>query len=270
MSGDGGDGTELTAGGVLVNSGAIHGGNGGAGGAGRVSAGANGAGGAGVVGAGLAITNSGTIVAGLAGDGATLADAVHFTGGVDRLTLLAGSAITDVVAYSAANSLVLGGSADSGFDASLIGATAQYEGFGVFKKAGASTWTLTGSTAAATSWRIDRGTLELASLDAAGTGAIDLSGGVGELAVDNAALLSGHLTNAINGFGKGDRLDVADLAFTAGASAAYDAATHLLSVSSGGVIDTFTLIAPLGAKFTVASDGVHGTEVYLGASKTVA
>ncbi len=43
---------------------------------------------------------------------------------------------------------------------STIGAAAQYRGFGVFRKTGTSTWTLTGTTAATTLWTISAGTLK--------------------------------------------------------------------------------------------------------------
>src|SRR5262245_1056251 len=50
----------------------------------------------------------------LSGDGTTQADAIDFTGGVNSLTLEAGfSIIGNVVAFSAADTLILGGSSNS-------------------------------------------------------------------------------------------------------------------------------------------------------------
>jgi uncharacterized protein with beta-barrel porin domain len=183
--GDGGHGIFFIGPGTLVNSGVIAGGNGGAGGVGFFAStqgpnGSNGAGGAGVVGAGLTIVNSGVIAGGLAGDGVTRANAITFTGGVNSLTLEAGSSITgNVVAFSSADTLALGGSANSSFDVSQIGAAAQYQGFGVFAKTGTSTWTLTGTTAAMTPWTISAGTLNVSADGALGaaSGGLTFNGG---------------------------------------------------------------------------------------------
>lgn len=157
--GIGGSGVSFS-GGTITNQGIIAGGDGGAGGSGAGGgvAGSAGAGGAGVIGSGLSIANSGTISGGLSGNGATRANAISFTGGVNLLELQAGSTITgNVVAFSAADTLRLGGGANANFDASQIGA--QYLGFGVFEKTGASVWTLTGANAATMAWGVDAGTL---------------------------------------------------------------------------------------------------------------
>lgn len=162
--GDGGVGVQFTTSGAsFTNSGAIAGGSGGtAGAANGGSAGGNGAGGVAVVGAGLAITNSGSIAGGLAGDGTTRADAIDFTGGTNSLTLESGSTITgNVVAFSAADTLALGGTGSASFDVSTIGASAQYQGFGVFQKTGTGTWTLTNTTTAVTPWTLTAGTLNI-------------------------------------------------------------------------------------------------------------
>jgi hypothetical protein len=57
--------------------------------------------------------------------------------------------------------LQLGGSSSAGttFDVSQIGGTAQYQGFGQFAKTGTSTWTLTGTNAAANPWSVNAGNL---------------------------------------------------------------------------------------------------------------
>jgi autotransporter-associated beta strand protein len=163
----------------IVNTGTISGGKGGAGGAGNIS-GANGAGGAGVVGSDLTVTNSGTITGGLSGDGVTRANAITFTGGTNTLELRPGSSITgNVVAFSAADTLALGGSGSATFDVSTIGSSAQYQGFGTFQKTGSSTWTLTGTTSAVTSWAINAGTLAVSSDSNLGnsSGSLSFSGG---------------------------------------------------------------------------------------------
>jgi autotransporter-associated beta strand protein len=163
--GDAGIGVDFTGSGTLNNSGTIVGGAGGAGGAGSSSGTANGnpgAGGAGIVGGGLTVINSGTITGGLGGNGVTRANAITFTGGINSLTLQAGSTITgNVVAFSTADTLALGGSANASFDVSQIGV--QYLGFGIFVKTGSSTWTLTNTTTAVTPWTINQGTLAVSS-----------------------------------------------------------------------------------------------------------
>lgn len=127
------------SGATFTNSGTITGGNGGVGGISGAGNGSNGAGGAGIVGAGLTTINSGTITGGLSGDGVTRANPITFTGGPNILELRAGSSITgNVVAFSAADTLRLGGTTNASFDVSQIGASAQYRNFGVFQKAGAA------------------------------------------------------------------------------------------------------------------------------------
>ena len=151
--GAGGTGVAFQAsGGVLTNTATIQGGNGG-----TLGSPANvGLGGVGVSGISLAITNSGSIAGGLAGDGVTRANAISFTGGVNSLTLLPGSSISgNVAALSTADSLTLGGSGNGG----ALNA-AQYQGFGFFNKTGTSTWTLlTGASSPTTPWVISGGVL---------------------------------------------------------------------------------------------------------------
>jgi outer membrane autotransporter protein len=147
------------SGGTLINSGTILGGAGSS-----VSGFRIGAGGAGISGTGLTIINGGFITGGLSGDGVTRANAITFTGGTNVLELQAGSVITgNVVAFSSADTLRLGGSNFASFDVSQIGPSAQYQGFGVFQKSGSSTWTLTGTTTAVTNWAINQGMLAISS-----------------------------------------------------------------------------------------------------------
>jgi hypothetical protein len=183
--GDGGVGVQFTTTGAsFTNSGTITGGSGGAGGAsnGGTVAGSPGAGGVGIVGSGLTIINSGQISGGLNGLGSPTpqANAITFTGGTNTLELRAGSVINgNVVASSSADTLALGGSTDTSFDVSQIGATAQYRGFGNFTKNGSSTWVLTGTNTGATPWTINNGTLAIsqdASLGAASS-ALTFNGG---------------------------------------------------------------------------------------------
>ena len=177
--GDGGVGILFSApGATLINSGTISGGNGGAGGM-TTPDNNPGLGGVGISGGGLTITNSGTISGGLDGAG-NQADAIDFTSGVNTLTLLPGSAITgNVIAFSSADSFRLGGSTNGTLDASQIGASAQYQGFGTYQKVGTGTWTLTNTTSAVTPWTISAGTLAISQDGSLGdtSGALTLDGG---------------------------------------------------------------------------------------------
>ncbi len=267
IGGDGGVGVQFTmTGATFTNSGTVAGGNGGAAGAasGEGIAGTPGAGGVGIVGAGLTIIDSNTISGGLGGDGVTRADAIDFTGGTNTLTLEAGySIVGNVVAYSTADTLALGGTGTATFDVSLIGASAQYEGFGVFEKTGTSTWSLTGTTTAATAWTIHGGTLDIAALGAAGTGAITFAAGPETLAIENAALSNHNFANSIVNFSAGELIDLPGLTFARGAAASYNPTTHVLSVTSNGVTDTLTLATPGAGTFKSISDGHGGTEIEL-------
>jgi fibronectin-binding autotransporter adhesin len=211
-AGAGGVGAVLQAGGTLTNatSGVIIGGQGGpgaGGGAGVVlnqgtlttggyisggdsgydSSLGGGPGGVGVTGSNLAIVTSGTIAGGQAGSaspgGGPFANAVVFTGGVNSLTLQAGYAFDgNVVAFSAADTLALGGTTNSTFAVTAIddgSLTQQYQNFGKFAKVGTSTWTLTGTTNVVTPWTILGGTLSISADGALGAtaGKLTLNGG---------------------------------------------------------------------------------------------
>lgn len=113
----------------------------------------------------ISIINSGTIRAG-AGAASAISMSNQAAGVNLILELQAGSQIIGNVHASSAGTndvLRLGGTTDSSFDASSIGATAQYQGFDRFEKTGSSTWTLTGATTAVTPWRLVGGTLSIAS-----------------------------------------------------------------------------------------------------------
>ena len=110
----------------------------------------------------------------------TRANAITFTGGTNSLTLAPGSTITGrVVAFSAADTLALGGSGSASFDVSQIGASGQYQGFGAFQKTGASTWTLTGTNQAAMSWTVNAGTLSVNGSIASSNFTVNAGGTIG-------------------------------------------------------------------------------------------
>jgi len=175
-----GEGGVTGSGLTIVNSGTIAGGNGGTAIVGSLGGSIQGAGGAGLTGSDLAITNSGTISGGLSGDGVSRANAITFTGGTNSLTLESGFSITgNVVAATSADTLALGGNANSSFNVSQIGPSAQYRGFGNYQKTGTSTWSLIGATTALTPWVISSGTLNVSSDTALGaaSGGLTLAGG---------------------------------------------------------------------------------------------
>lgn len=184
--GEGGAGVRfINTGGSLANAGMILGGN-----AGSSSSFIAASGGAAVVAQGGAqIINSGTLVGGLGSFGAR-ANAVQLSGGGNRLTLTAGSAIVgNVVTTSGAGAsgdvLALGGDtadASTTFNVGQLGAVGsggQYQGFEKLEKTGASLWTLTGATTSLTSWTLRDGTLAISSDAALGdpAGSLALDGG---------------------------------------------------------------------------------------------
>jgi uncharacterized protein with beta-barrel porin domain len=180
--GTGGAGVTMSDG-TFTNNGSVIGGNGGGGGSGAPfqnssGVGNSGVGGVGVSGANLTIVDSGTIAG---GNGAA---AVTFTGGTNVLELQAGYTITgNVVAFSNADTFRLGGATNSTFNVANVGPAAQYQGFGVFVKAGTSTWTLTGTTTAVTPWTISAGTLDVSADGALGatSGGLTFTGGTMEV-----------------------------------------------------------------------------------------
>jgi uncharacterized protein with beta-barrel porin domain len=220
--GDGGVGVQFTASGAgFTNTGTITGGAGGAGGTavGGATPGNPGAGGAGIVGASLTVINSGAISGGLGGDGVTQANAITFTGGTNILQLQAGSTITgNVVAFSAADTFQLGGTTNSNFDVSTIGASSQYQGFGFFQKVGSSTWTLTGTNTAVLPWSISAGTLLVNGTMTNSTMTVNNGGTLGGTGtVGNTTVASGGTLLPGNGT-PGSSLAIAgNLAFQSGA-----------------------------------------------------
>lgn len=249
VAGSGGEGVWLSGGGTLVNltDGVITGGtmptqtqlN---------AAFPKPAGGVGVVGNNASVVNAGTITGGknwvVGGSGGGIADAIQFIGGVNSLELQAGSTITgNVVAFSAADTLKLGGATNSSFDVSSIGSTAQYQGFGVFEKTGTSTWTLTGTSTQATPWSINQGTLALDS-------AISLTNTSFTIDNSGALQLNGSNTNSIVAINAGGMLQGTG---TVGAT----------TVHTGGVVSPGTSVGTLNINgaYTQEKGGVYQVAV---------
>ncbi|WJF92060.1 autotransporter domain-containing protein [Paraburkholderia bonniea] len=125
------------------------------------SIGANGSAGVGITGANLRVLNAGTISGGREVDG-SYAAAVVFTGGTNVFELDPGGVVLGKVDATAgiSSTLVLGGEGTASFNAGAIGT--DYVGFQSYQKNGSGTWTLTGSNAGLTPWRLKQGTLSIA------------------------------------------------------------------------------------------------------------
>lgn len=295
QGGSGGEGVWVSDGGTVVND------------AGGQIAGGKGAaytgptlampvGGAGLVGANATVINAGTIQGGVSGMTGETGNAVEFIGGVNSLEVRAGSAITgNVLAFSAADTLKLGGATDSSFDVSAIGASAQYQGFGIYEKTGASTWTLTGSSTEATPWTIKQGTLALDStvvltnfsfaINNTGTLQVNGSNTSSAIAINSGGTLRGVGTVGATTVRSGGVIAPGNSIGTLNVNGAYVqekggvyqvevdptssasdriAVTGKATIEQGAILNvTRTTAAPyvLGTRYTVltASDGVTGT-----------
>jgi autotransporter-associated beta strand protein len=145
--GTGGTGLDLSNGSTLANTGTISGGAGAFDGRYYLNSSNETAGGAAIVGSNVTIVNSGTINGGLFGGGVNRANALALGGSANRLEIRPGSSIAGTVsANGASDTLAFGGTGVGVFDVSALGDAAQYRGFENLEKAGASTWTLTGSS----------------------------------------------------------------------------------------------------------------------------
>jgi uncharacterized protein with beta-barrel porin domain len=275
-AGNGGNGGNAvlftTTGATFINSGTVTAGNGSAAGlAGSfVTPGTVGVGGIAIVGSGLTVINSGTIIGGLAGDGLTRNNAISFTGGTNVLELQAGSSIIgNVVAFSTADTFRLGGTANASFDVSQIGPAAQYQGFGIFQKTGSSTWTLTGTNGGALATTVSAGTLVVnGTLNAstlgvnggtlAGTGTITAPsvivngtiapgpvGGIGTLNVTGAFAQNAGSTFQVNTAGAAsNHLQIAGPATINGGTVVVNGSgttgvTYTILTATGGVAGTY-------------------------------
>ena len=200
LPGSGGVGGDAISGSglTIVNRGTITSGNGGVNGNGTTNVAGNA-----ITGSNLTVINSGTIAIG----SGTVVNTVTFTGGTNVLELQAGSTIIgNVIAFSTADTLALGGSTNATFNTTQIGPGPgeQYRVFGVFQKTGTSTWTLTGTPGQTTSWAINLGTLAVANVTSLGGGTLTLNGGtlqaLGVLTLtDPVAIASGGGTFDTNG-----------------------------------------------------------------------
>ena len=190
------------------------------------------------------VINSGTIQA-----GAGAANAIQLGGlaGWATLELQAGSTIVgNVVAGNGTRDILrLGGTVDSSFDTSAIGATAQYQSFETFEKIGTSTWTLTGSTGAVTPWTISQGTLSISADAQLGDPSAALTFNGGTLRM-TAAMASARPINLATGggiieTGAGTMLSLSGLVAGAGGLAKTGAGTLKFTGDASGFTGTTSL-----------------------------
>lgn len=178
---------------TILNAGTLSGGNG------------FGGGGNGVLGANLNIVTSGAISGGkVITNGSptgAAADAIHFTGGTNRLELQAGYSFDGAVTgQTSSDTLALGGTANSSLDVTELPVGGLLGGFGKFEKVGTSDWTLFGSTSAATPWTLAQGTLSIttdASLGAQ-SGALTFGDASGNVFTGGTLQVLGNTTSARN------------------------------------------------------------------------
>ena len=76
-------------------------------------------------------------------------------------------------------------------------------------------------------------------------------------------LAANHLANAIEDFNGADVIDLTGLVYHSGATATYNAGTHVLTVVSGAVTDTLKLVTPGGTSFVASLDSGTGTAITL-------
>jgi autotransporter-associated beta strand protein len=237
-------------------------------------------------------SNAGTAVihtyGGGFGNGGAVIFLAHSSAGSAQLVTDAGGIVdfshgvgTDGHGHVSAGSIAGGGDYFLGFDQLTVGSnglsttvSGHVDDGGAGGHAGASlvkvgpgTLTLSGAgNTYSGGTTLVAGALHVAALGAAGTGAITFAT-VGKtkatLDIDNAALSAHHFGNPIDNFGKHDFLDLTGLHFHAGATATYHKGNHHLTIHSGHVTDTLTLLSPHGTHFATASDHHGGTEVFL-------
>lgn len=139
---------------------------------------------------------------------------------------------------------------------------ATISGSGAFDQAGTGTTVLSQSNSYTGGTTLHAGTLELAALDAAGTGAITFEDGAQTLKVDKAALDHGHLDNTIEGFGVGDTIDLAGIGKASQATLSADNVLTITGSKSGTItlqLDSHAYAS--GLNFQLSSDGKGGTEI---------
>jgi outer membrane autotransporter protein len=235
---------------------------------------------------GVSIFNSGTITG-------TSGVAIVFGDPGNTLTLGPGSIINGQVLATGNDTFQLGGSTGSDkFDVSLIGPTAQYQGFSTFNKIDGSTWTLTGANSGTLQWTVQQGTLFVDAnmpnspftvngglLGGNGTiGSLNVTGGIvapghsiGTLTVtNNASFAAGTYQVETNLAGQSDKILVGVKTTLTGGTVqaispggAYPASiTYTILTSNGGVNGAFSSVTD-NLPFLIASLSYDANDVFL-------
>jgi autotransporter-associated beta strand protein len=159
----------------------------------------------------------------------------------------------DLITGSNNRSATVSGAISDGGTGSGSGALLEKVGTGTLKLSHAGN-TYSGGTL------LEHGRLDLAALGAVGTGAVDFVG-LATLKIENSALSSHAFGNTVADFGVGDKIDLSGLKFVTHAKATLNGTT--LTVKSGHVTDTLTLVFPETGTFKAKDDGHGGTKVVL-------
>ena len=195
-------------------------------------------------------------------NGATVAtQALSFSGANGVLTLASGDSFAGSIAKFVAGDKIIdnGSITDSGFTETFAGTLS---GSGSLVKSGAGTLVLNGTESAFTGGlAISGGALELATSGGL-VAPVTFSGAstIAKLKIDAADRPGPGTTfaDALVDFDNSmDRVDLAGLAYTAGATATVSGST--LTLSDGGKTYKFTLQGTISAAYKVISDGAGGT-----------
>ena len=190
----------------------------------------------------------------------TIADAQGYSAGTTiangaTLTLATGAALTGAIADNGILAVTSTGA---------ITLAGTISGTGVVQQAGSGTLTLSGANSYSGGTTLTAGTLDVAALGGAGTGAIAFTGGVQTLRVEQAALNGGVFGNTITGYAAdGDAIDVRGIGT---ATASYNATSGVLTLT-GSSTAALTIGTGYGAfLFNAAADGAGGTAVTIAPS----
>ena len=148
------------------------------------------------------VFNSGTIT----GTGGTAINfAANAGAGPFSLTIAPTSVINGNVLGTGADIFQLGSTGSGAFNVNNIGTAQQYRGFATFNKIGTSTWTLTGTNAAALPWTISAGTLAVdgsignSSMTVNAGGTLGGNGTVGNTTINGGTLAPGSASGSAFG-----------------------------------------------------------------------